>query len=306
MSVDQPAPPAIAPDGATPASPRRKRLAPRLVRIGVASYLTWCGVLFFAQERMLFPRWAAGPAAESAPAGAERLWITAAGGHQVEALFFPAPAAAAGGRTPAVIFTHGNGELAHHCTDIARMYNAMGLSVVIPEYRGYGNAGGSPSEEAIVADLVAFYDLLAARPEIDPAAIVLHGRSLGGGAAAQLAARRRPAALVLQSTFTSIASFSWGYGVPPTLVRHPFRTDRVLPTLHDVPILIMHGRADSIVPVEHGRRLHALAPHAEYYETDDGHNSFRDAAAYRAAVRGFLERSGLLPAERPGGPPGGE
>lgn len=299
MSADEPAHVAT-PDDPAAASPRRKGLAPRLVRVGAASYLAWCGVLFFAQGNMLFPRWLTGPAAESAPAGAERLWVTAEGGHRVEAHFYPAPAAAAGERTPAVVFTHGNGELVHQCTEIARMYNEMGLSVLIPEYRGYGNAGGSPSQDAIVADVTAFYDLLAARPEIDPAAIVLHGRSLGGGVAAQLAARRRPAALVLESTFTSIASFSWRYGVPPALVRHPFRTDRVLPTLQGVPILIMHGRGDSIVPVEHGRRLRSLAPHAEYYETDDEHMSFRDLAAYREAVRGFLDRSGLLPAGQPG------
>ena len=269
----------------------------RLLVIAGSSYLVWCAVLLVVQESLIFPRWSAGEPTGRVPDGAEQVWITTLGGARIEGLYFPSP-----GRDetpgPAVIYAHGNGELIDQCVPIARMYNEWGVSVLLPEYRGYGASGGAPSQEGIGADFVAFHDWLTKRPEVDEGAIVLHGRSLGGGVAAQLAAERRPAALLLECTFTSIASFSWSYGVPPMLVRHPFRTDRVVTGLASVPMLIMHGTTDTIVPVWHGRRLSELAPHAAYYETDDHHLNFpTDERAYRARLLGFLREHGIVPAD---------
>src|SRR5438045_8236 len=84
---------------------------------------------------------------------------------------------------------------------------------------------------------------LAARPDVDRSRIVIHGRSLGTGVASQLAGRHQPAALILESPFTSVASFAWRYGVPPVFLKSPYRTDEVLPKL-TCPILILAGRDD--------------------------------------------------------------
>lgn len=137
-------------------------------------------------------------------------------------------------------------------------------------------------------DAGRFYDWLAARPEVDTGRIVLHGRSLGGAVAAQVAATKPCAALVMESTFTSVASMAWTIGAPPFLVRHPFRTDRVLPTL-GTPVLLMHGKEDTIVPPSHSRRLKELCPGAMLVELAGGHNDFpRDRGGYWAAIDGFL------------------
>lgn len=280
------------------AVPHRRGWRRRLVSHGflfAAGYVAWCAILFFKQDAMIFPRELAGRPVEATGPNVERVWIDAADGVRVEAWYLTPRPALPGPPAAAVIFAHGNAELIDDSLTSVATYNAWGLAVLLPEYRGYGRSGGVPSEEAIVADSARFHDWLAARPDVDRTRIIFHGRSLGGGVAAALAARRRPAALILESTFTSVASFASGYGVPAFLCRHPFRTDLVLAGL-DRPVLIFHGTDDTIVPVAHGRRLHELAPSAEYHEMRCGHNEFPcDPAAYWAIIRAFLEKHGLLP-----------
>ena len=121
-----------------------------------------------------------------------------------------------------------------------------------------------------------------------------HGRSLGGGVAAALATERPPAALVLESTFTSLAALARTRGLPESLCRHPFRTDRALPGLQR-PVLVLHGRDDELIPPAHGRELHALAPGSTYVELPGGHNDFPgDRAAYEDALRQFLRTHAIL------------
>jgi fermentation-respiration switch protein FrsA (DUF1100 family) len=262
----------------------------------LAVYVAWCTMLFFYQGRLIFPAGMAPPPLPTAPDSAvvERLELD--GGGQVESWFMPAPGISPARPGAAVVFFHGNAELIDYQDTIIRDYHALGCSVLLPEYRGYGRSAGSPSEAGIVADAVRFYDLLIERGDVDRARIVMHGRSLGGGVAAQVAARRKPAALILESTFTSVAAMAHGYGVPRFLARHPFRTDRVLVEL-DIPVLIFHGTQDTIIPVRHGRKLSALHPGVTYIEYDCGHNDFpgrANAHAYRLAIRDFLLHAGII------------
>ncbi len=277
-------------------------------------YVAWCALLYARQDAMIFPRDVAGPGgpASAIPFGGARWTIDLEEGGTVEAWFLPADAMpfrpshgrkpaddglvpAAPTRRPAVIYAHGNAELIDDCLDVARQYTQWGVHVLLPEFRGYGRSGGAPSEAAIKADLLRFHDRLAARAEVDPQRIFYHGRSLGGAVVAGLAEARRPAVLILESTFTSLIPFCHRYGVPAFLCRHPFRTDRVVGAL-DCPILLFHGTTDDIIPAWHGRRLHALAPRSEFHEMPSGHNDFPgDFEAFWRHVARFLERHGLLP-----------
>src|SRR5260221_6607706 len=123
-------------------------------------------------------------------AGLERIVIRSSEG-DVEAFFLPAFATSDGERKPAVVFAHGNGEIIDQWADVLEPYRAMGIGVLLPEYRGYGRSEGTPSEAAITQDFVEFYDGVVARADVDPSRIVLHGRSLGGGVVCALA-RHRP------------------------------------------------------------------------------------------------------------------
>lgn len=199
---------------------------------------------------------------------------------------------------PQPLPAHGIDDAARSMQRPARRWNALGFHALLPEYRGYGRTPGSPSEERLVADaLTAIED---ARGAVGDGTLVLHGRSLGTGVAAQVAKRLADAAakdpsaptaslLVFESPFTSVASFAWRYGVPPFVVRDPYRTDRVLPAL-ETPVLILHARADTVVPISHGRALASLATDSTLVELDGDHNSgISLTEGYWKAVRGAVD-----------------
>lgn len=270
-----------------------RRVIPVLVGL-VCAYVLWCAMMYFSQDRLLFPRHFAGPATQGLPSdpAIEQLWIEPEPGVRVEAWLVPAVGASDEPR-PLVVFFHGNGELIEHALGVAGVYRRLGANVLLPEYRGYGRSGGHPSEQAIAEDAKRFLEMAIARGGVDPRRIIYHGRSLGGGVACALAARRLPAAMVLESTFVSVASIARKYLVPLFLLKNPFHNDRVLRTF-DGPVLIMHGRQDGIVPVSNGRRLHAMARNSAYVEIDAGHNNFPpDWNWYERTIDEFLGAQAL-------------
>jgi len=278
-----------------------KRKTKMLIKIGVYGgviYTAWCGVLYFLQDRVMFPREYAGASfPKPFHPRTEVLEVSVEGG-TVYAWFIPAPHASADRPAPVVVYCHGNAELIDHQVDVVEGYQQLGVSVLLIEYRGYGRAAGKPSQEAITEDAAAFYDLLVARDDVDADRVVMHGRSIGAAVAAQLGADRPAAALVLDTPFSSAASMSWGYGVPPLLVKHPWRTDRVLRNL-EAPVLISHGEDDGIIPVKHSKKLHKIAKGSQLELYDAGHNDFPgygDAAAtrYWGTLADFLARHGVI------------
>jgi fermentation-respiration switch protein FrsA (DUF1100 family) len=272
------------------------------VRYGLLAltlYCIWCTSLYFAQDRLIFAgAFMAGVRDDvpRPPPGVERVQLDLPGDDGAT-IRSGAWYALGDGRTPrrpgpAVVFFHGNGETIESGQQLINEYTLRGYSVLLPEYRGFGGVKGTPGQTALVADGVAWVDWLRARPEVE--AVIYHGRSLGGGVAAQVARERPPAALITESTFTSIASFATGYGVPPLLVRHPFRTDRAIAGF-TFPILIMHGEQDTFVPVAHARKLATIQTRATLAILEGDHNNFPvDFVAYRAAIDTFLEGAGLL------------
>lgn len=254
----------------------------RGLRLIALTYLVWCGVLFVLQRSMIYLPDLAGRGMSEAELGAvdglERRLVAHDDGVRTEAFLLRTTAPASRGT---VVFFHGNGELIDHALEDARRWNALGFHALLPEYRGYGRTPGSPSERRIVADAIAV--IADARDAIGGGPLVLHGRSLGTGVAAQVAKRLadavthdrrapKPSLLVFESPFTSIASFAGQYGVPSFIVRDPYATDRVLEAL-DTPLLILHARSDTVVPLSHGRALAALAKNATLVELDGDHNS---------------------------------
>ena len=238
-------------------------------------YVAWCALLVFAQRSMMFPRHAAGQAGP-VPAGVEIIAVEIDG----PAMTVPSWYCAAPVEAPRalVVFAHGNAELADHQRDLVEQYHELACDVLVLEYRGYGDAAGTPSQAGIVADGVAALDLVSARPRLLDVPTIFHGRSLGGAVAAQLAAQRPPDGLIVQSTFTHTGAFAARYLVPPFLVRDPFATRDVLPTL-SCPIVIFHGTADRVIPFAHAERLAEVAPAAELIRFDGvGHNTMPGSA----------------------------
>ena len=272
---------------------RRLRRALFLMALGLGGF----GVLLFAIQRaLLFPtsQIPPPPASLAHPRGMIRVDVPQPDGVS-EGWLLPGDGVGPGAPGPLVIFGHGNGELIDYAAPWVQPYRALGVSVALLEYRGYGRSGGRPSEAAIVEDLVVFVDALTARPEVDPARVVYHGRSLGGGALCGLAARRPPRALILESTFRSVAQRAWEmFRAPRFLIRDRFDNEAVLTGL-DVPVLIFHGLRDALVPVDHARRLAEVAPRARLVTFDCGHNDLPpDEGLYWREIGAHLRAAGVL------------
>ncbi|MFQ5411126.1 MAG: alpha/beta hydrolase [Phycisphaerae bacterium] len=263
----------------------------------IALYLFWCLLLYATQRWLIFPDYMA-----PEPISAEKYDVSTTvltreiDAGSVIAWFIPGRGVSPESPGPLVVYCHGNAEIIDHQGHRIEHYRSMGISILMPEYRGYGRSDGQPTERDIVDDIVYFHDRALRRSDVDPERILIHGRSLGGGLAADLATRRKPRVLILGSTFTSIRAMARKYLAPGFLVRHPFHVDRVLKTL-DIPVLIFHGTHDDIIPVAHGRALRDLARNATYLEFDCKHNDFpgaKNERHYWNEIRRFLTKNGIL------------
>jgi len=216
----------------------------------------------------------------------EALWLDV-DGKRVEAWLLPANAPSP---TPITIYAHGNGELIDHETARMDGLRGAGVAVLLVEYPGYGRSGGIPSERSILATFEAAYDLVAHDPRFDARRIVGFGRSLGGGAIAQLAVHRPLVALVLESTFTSVADMVREHGVPDWLMLNRFDTRAVLRD-YPGPVLIIHGTQDVNIPPAHAELNHAAARQSVLYLSRCGHN---DCPPHWEVVLSFLLRNGVF------------
>ncbi len=200
------------------------------------------------------------------------------------------PPSSARSSFPVVLFAHGNAELIDHWVLDFEVPRTWGLGVVLVEYPGYGRSPGEPSEASIVESLTRVYDVVSARADVISTSIVGYGRSLGGAAICQLAARRPLAALILESTFTSVRDMARGLGMPGWLVRDPFESLPVVASFPG-PVLLMHGTRDRIVPFDHARRFEAANAGARLHAFDCGHN---DCRRPWAEIRDFLAESEVI------------
>jgi fermentation-respiration switch protein FrsA (DUF1100 family) len=203
-----------------------------------------------------------------------------------------------------VLVCHGNAGNIEHRLLLARAFQAMGLSVLLFDYRGYGNSEGRPSEQGTGLDAQAALDWLLDEQGLDPGQIVLYGESLGGGVALALAAGRPLAAVIVESTFTSLPELGARiYPLLPVRLIASIRYDNLaaLRTLR-APLLVIHSPQDDIVPFDFGRELFEAAPAPkEFLATSGDHNDggFQLRAEWHDKVRDFIRRA--LPVRVPEG-----
>ena len=266
----------------------------QLLTVLVGSYAIVCAVLFVFQDRLLYLPNIAGRSLVATPADIdldyEDVHLETADGVELHGWLVHADDSRG-----TVLFFHGNAGNISHRLDSIRVFNRIGLSVLIIDYRGYGQSQGRPSEEGLYRDAeAAWYALVRDRGE-SPDRVVLFGRSLGGAVAAWLAARTEPAALILESTFTSVPELGQQlYPVFPVrrLARMNYDTRAQLQEV-TAPVLVVHSPDDEIVPFSHAERLLEAAPEArELLRLRGGHNegflvSGRD---YRDGLDRFVSR----------------
>ena len=229
----------------------------------------YAGASCAMQRSVLFPAPAAPARAPALPENGERWWLETEGG-RVEAFMLRAANAAPG---PLVLYAHGNGELIDYWVGAFAPLTRAGISALLVEYPGYGRSEGSPSEDSIREAMAAAYDRAAADPAIDAKRIAGYGRSLGGGAVCALAGERPLAALILESTFTSVRAMAARFGVVGSLVLDPFDNLATLDAF-DGRVLVAHGESDTLIPIEQGEAL-AAAAKTELVRLRCGHNDCR-------------------------------
>ena len=173
-----------------------------------------------------------------------------------------------------LLFCHGNAGNVSHRLDNVRRLVECGLQVFIFDYRGYGHSEGSPSERGLYLDAQTAFAYLQARRDVNPAHIVVFGRSLGGAVAIDLATRVPAAGLIVESSFTSLrAMMRQVLGGLPVPDLHQYESLNKIGRV-GMPVLIIHGEGDELIPVLQGRQLYALAPQPRewYLISGAGHN----------------------------------
>ena len=195
-----------------------------------------------------------------------------------------------------IIFCHGNaGNMADRLLTI-KLLHLAGYHVLIFDYRGYGRSAGRPSEDGTYLDAEAAWHHVAETLGEPAERIAVIGRSLGGAIAIELARRHPPAALVVESTFTSLVDvgrlhYPW---LPVRwLLRYRYDSIDKVGQL-TCPKLFFHGEDDELIPLEVGRRLYqAAAEPKQFVQTPGGHNSsgFTYSPEYAEHLAAFLSES---------------
>lgn len=186
----------------------------------------------------------------SFPVKPEEQWITTPDGVRLNAWLFRARDANA----PLLVYFHGNAGNIGERGPIASSLAARGISVLLFDWRGYGKSDGTPTENALFTDALAAYDFAhKLNPDVS-----LYGESLGGPYAAYVAKERSARCVVIENSFPSLAELGntlyaplpIGWTAPLSLT-----TVRWL-NQAGVPVLVMHGKPDEVIPFKLGQSLY--------------------------------------------------
>jgi len=223
----------------------------------IVAYVVFAAFAWLVSDRMIFQ-----PPPPSYRAGQLPIVMVGARDGSIPVLYLPNPHAAI-----TVLYAHGNaedlGQLAPWLEELRR----AGFAVLAFDYRGYGmSTGAPPSAHGAVDDMEAVYRHAVDNMKIPPSRLVLYGRSVGSGPATDLAARLPIGGLVLESPFVSAFRVLTRVSVLPFDRFHNLRHIRRV----RCPVLVIHGTADEVIPVSHGRRLYEAAAEPKHALWIDG------------------------------------
>jgi uncharacterized protein len=240
-------------------------------------------LMYLAQDSLIFfpqPRAEARRAQIASQRPVESLFIDAADGTRLHAWHVRGE--------PLVMYFGGNAEEVSWMLDDA-VRRAPGTGWLFVDYRGYGSSGGSPSEKALVADALRWYDQMSSQHKN----VYLFGRSLGSGVAVQLAAQRPVLGVILVAPFDSLVEVGKRhYPFLPVnwMLKHRFDSVALAPAIK-APVLCIVASHDEIIPAQHAKRLYeAWGGEKRWVELEGaGHNSTDNAANYWTSIAAFLK-----------------
>lgn len=227
----------------------------------VVAVLTTVLAIVWTFQRRLISLPDSGPVASAGTVipGARDVELTTSDGLALAAWLTPAQNTHRG---MTVLVANGNGGDRSLRAPLAWALANEGFRVLLFDYRGYGSNPGSPSEAGLARDVRAAYDFLVSELDMRPGRILYYGESLGAAVVTELAAEHPPAGLVLRSPFTDLAAVGrvhYPYLPVRTLLRDDFALTSHLADV-DVPVTVVYGTSDSIVPPNQSRSVAESAP----------------------------------------------
>jgi hypothetical protein len=226
----------------------------------------------------------------------------AADGTSLHGWYFPA----AGEQLGSVLVLHGNAEnISTHFASTAWLARS-GFAVFLFDYRGYGRSSGSPDLDGLHLDVAAALETLLALPETDPNRVVVLGQSLGGSLAltamAESPHKSRLRAVIVEAAFSDYRGIArekldtfWLtrplQGPISLAIDGRYSPTEAAAALAPVPLLIIQGEADPIVPPHHAEALHVAAgePKTLWLLPGTGHIQAFATIATRRQLVAFLE-----------------
>ena len=186
------------------------------------------------------------------------------------------------------------GNISYRLDNLRLLHHRLSLNIFIFDYRGYGRSQGRPSEEGTYLDAEAALTYLRSRRDIDPEAIIFFGRSLGSAIAVNLATKHKCLGLILESPPSSLVGMMKRLfpSLPPEEL--PIKYDSLSKIKRiSVPLLILHGDCDEVVPFFMGRKLYEAANEPKQFYTIEnaGHNDtyMVGGEEYFQAIASFIE-----------------
>ncbi len=269
----------------------------RLVNLGIGvalGLLMGAIILRLSENRLIFPapRYPDGfVAPEAYGLKAEEVWITTSDGVRINAWFFPNESS-----SRALLLFHGNAENIGTGLGRTKVLSSLGLNILAVDYRGYGKSEGSPDEAGVYRDAEAAYRFLIETRGFRPKDVILHGVSLGGAVAIDLASRVECGGLIAESTFTSARELGRHALLIPLyayVLRSRFNSIAKIATVK-APVLVIHGTKDELIPFAMGEQLHRAAREPKLLVPIEGarHNDvlFVGGQAYIEKLQSSLEQ----------------
>jgi fermentation-respiration switch protein FrsA (DUF1100 family) len=234
--------------------------------LAVAGFGALLGLTFLEEKFAFHPSKVIEMTPEAVGLEFEDVRIISSDGEQITGWWIPASSPG-----PALLFLHGNaGNISHRLHALALLQKA-GLSVLIIDYRGYGQSSGAPSEEGIYLDAASAWRHLVGKRELTASKIVVYGESIGSAPALNLVrelesrGKQPPGALILEGAFTS--ALEMGRRIFPFLPLKlilKMKMDNLDAIRHvTTPTLLLHAGEDEIVPIEMGKALHQASAATE-------------------------------------------
>jgi len=251
----------------------------RLLRSIIFIYAFLCFYAVFFSERMIFQ-----PPAASYQDTSKIIKLSSANGMKISAVHFPNPQA-----QYTILYSHGNAEDLGNISSVLRQIRDSGFAVFAYDYQGYGTSQGTASEYNAYRDIEAAYNYLTQQLGVPAKQIIVYGRSVGGGPTIDLASRQKVGGLVVESSFVSV------FRVLTRIPLLPFDKFVNIDKIGKVrsPVLVIHGKADEVVPFWHGEQLFAAAkqPKFNFWVDRAGHNDLMEVAGegYAETWRDFAK-----------------